>query len=626
VRKLLERWSHGFRIASRFFVDLQDFRGKIVGVFLLALVLAGFEVLRPWTIQWVIDYALSGKTKVRLGDSVLFQVHLDPATIIWISGGTMVLITVGGALLGYAKEVLLSTTSSGVTRAMRYRIFSHMTRLSPGFHARHKSGDLLVRLMGDASLVTGMLVDTTLDFAQRSLNVIGTVVVMLLIDPMLTLAMGASIPVLLFLVRVISGSIRSATRKAREKEGDLADYLHEAIAATETIQSMGGGEQVVRRFARTNRSSARADVKAGRLAARLSGLVESTLGITAAGVLVLAAYRVLHAQDLAHQSWVPNFVQLASSPDPADYGMTIGTFTVFFSYVRSLLKPLRSTSKNAARFSKGTACGERILAVLDATDLVESAPGAPPAPEVPHELVFEDVSYAYKEGTDALSGFSATFRRGELSALVGRSGAGKSTIAALALRLFDPSRGVVRLDGQSLRELDLSSLRARMGLAQQRTVFFGESLRENMLLASPEASDEQIWAALEQAGAASFVASQPEKLDAKLGSNGVGLSGGQQSRLSLARTLLRRAPVLIVDEPFAGLDLAAAKRVADTLQRLAQERILVVIAHDLERLDAYDHIVFLENGTKVAEGRHEELLRDVPLYREVVRTSAGVRA
>lgn len=619
MRKLLTRWSHGYRVASRFFIDLADFRGKIAAVFLLAMVLAAFEVLRPWTIQWVIDYALSGKTKVRVGDTVLFQLRLEPATIIWISGATMVLISVGSALIGYAKEVLLSTVSNGVARAMRYRLFKHMTRLSPGFHARHKSGDLLVRLMGDASLVTGMLVDTTLDFAQRSLSVIGTVTVMLLIDPMLTLAMGISIPVLILLVRFISGSIRIASRKAREKEGDLADYLHEAIAATETIQSMGSGDQVVRRFARTNRSSARADVKAGRLAARLSGLVESTLGLTAAGVLIFAAYRVLRAIDLARSSGVPD-------ADPADFGMTIGTFTVFFSYVRSLMKPLRSTSKSAARFSKGTACGERILAVLDATDMVASKPDAPPAPETPRELAFVDVSYSYGEGTDALAGFSAVFRRGELSALVGRSGAGKSTIAALALRLFDPASGEVQLDGQALCDMDLDSLRARMGLAQQRTVFFGESIRENMLLASPEASDDGIWTALEQAGAASFVANLPEKLEARLGSNGVGLSGGQQSRLSLARTLLRRAPLLIVDEPFAGLDLAAAKRVADTLQRLAKERILIVIAHDLERLDAYDHIVFIENGRKVAEGRHEDLLRDEPLYREVVRTSAGVRA
>jgi len=619
VRKLLSRWSHGYRVMSRFFVDLRDFRARIALIFLVSAVIAAFEVLRPWTMQWVIDYAFQGKhMAIGLGKWKALDLRLTPAQIIWMSGGTLIVISVGSALLGYAREVLSSTTSSGVTRAMRYRIFAHMTRLSPGFHARHKSGDLLVRLMGDASMVTNTLVDTTLDFAQRSLVVIATVGIMLAKDWRLTMAMGLSVPILLIFVRLISVQIRTAVRKAREKEGDLADYLHEAIAATETIQSMGGSDQVVRRFARNNRRSARADVKAGRLAARLSGLVESTLGTTAALVMVLAAYRVLRANALAEAA--------GPGTDPADFGMTIGTFTVFFSYVRSLLKPLRATSKNAARFSKGTACGERILAVLDATDMVENVPGAIPAPEAPQELAFQDVGYSYQPGVEALTGFSASFRRGQLSALVGRSGAGKSTIAALALRLFDPKSGQVSLDGTSLRQFDLASMRARMGLAQQRTAFFGESIRENMLLASPEATDEEIWTALEHAGASSFVQGLPEGLDARLGSNGVGLSGGQQSRLSLARTLLRRAPVLIVDEPFAGLDLSAAQRVADTLQRLAQERILVVIAHDLERLDTYDHIVFVENGAKVAEGRHQDLLRDVPLYREVVRTSAGVRA
>jgi ATP-binding cassette subfamily B protein len=306
--------------------------------------------------------------------------------------------------------------------------------------------------------------------------------------------------------------------------------------------------------------------------------------------------------------------------------MTVGDFTLFFSYTRRLLKPMRATSKNTARVSKGTACGERLLVILDSEDSIKSPPGAPPAPAAPRELTFEKVTFGYTDDVPALRDFSATFKRGELSALVGRSGAGKSTIAALALRLFDPQAGEVKIDGLSLTGYDLDSVRGRMGLAQQRTAFFGESMRENMLISQPEASDEEIWVALEMSGAASFVRGLEGQLDARLGSNGVGLSGGQLSRLSLARTLLRSAPVLIVDEPFAGLDLASAKRVADTLQRLARERIVVVIAHDLERLDAYDHIVFIEEGRKVDEGRHAELLGREPLYRQIVRTSAGVGA
>ncbi len=587
-----ERWSESWRVASRFFQDLSERRWAMVWIALLSLGMAGLELLRPWPLKWVVDHAL-----VPVG-----AVSLDPRQVIWLSVAIAALTAVGSAGIGYGREILLSGLTNGVTRSIRYRIFSHLSRLSPAFHARHKSGDLLVRLMGDAPMVTTMLVDAPVEIATRAVVVLGTVSVMLARDPWLTLTMGAAVPVLVLLVRWISASIRVAVKKQRRKEGDLADYLHEAIAATETIQALGRSEHVVRRFARTNRRSARAGVKASRLSARLSAMVESTLGIAVAGVLALGSFRVL-SQD-----------------------MTAGELVLFLSYVRSLVKPMRATSKNTARISKGTACGERILAILEAEGFVSSAPGAPAAPSAPDELAFVDVSYAYAGGTRALQGFSARFRRGELSALVGKSGAGKSTVAALALRLFDPTDGQVLLDGRPLSSFDLASMRGRMGLAQQRTAFFGESVRENMLLGRPDASDEEIWSALEEAGASAFVAAMPGALDERLGANGVGLSGGQLSRLSLARTLLRRSPVLIVDEPFAGLDRGAARSVAETLRRLAQERIVVVIAHDLEQLDAYDHIVFMDQGKKLDEGRHAELLQRVPLYRAVVRTSAEVSA
>ena len=280
----------------------------------------------------------------------------------------------------------------------------------------------------------------------------------------------------------------------------------------------------------------------------------------------------------------------------------------------------------AKKVAKGTACGERILKVLDEENRVTSPPEAPPAPERPRELAFDGITFSYEDERAALTDFSARFRVGELAALVGRSGAGKSTAASLALRLFDPQKGHVRLDGRSLDELELNSMRERVGLCLQRTVLFGDTVRENMLLGRPEATDEEIWKALEQAGAAEFVQESPEGLDAELGAGGVGLSGGQMSRLALARTLLREARVLIVDEPFAGLDRVAAKRVSETLHKLAEERIVVVIAHDLENLELYDRIVFMERGQKVAEGSHAELLSSFPLYREVVRTSGEVGA
>ncbi len=577
----------------RFASDLHPHRARLLVIGSLSLVLAGLEILRPWPIQWIFDGALNPTGRI----------ELDPQTVIWTGVAAALSIAVVHAVLQYANDLMLAGVNHQVTRGLRFRLFSHLTRLSPLYHARQKSGDLLVRMMGDAPMVTDMLVDSSVEIAARVVVVLGTVTTMLVLDPLLTLSTFAVIPPLYFLVRWITGRIQVAVHKQRRKEGDLADYLHEAIAAAETVQSLGGTEHVVRRFARDNRRSARAGLRAKRLTARLSASVESSLGFVLAGVLLIGSMRVLS--------------------DPQK--LTAGELLVFLSYVRGLVKPVRSASKQAARIAKGRACGDRILKVLQEESFVSSAPGAAPAPEAPRTLAFEDVYFTYG-GEEALRGFSATFQRGELAALVGRSGSGKSTAAALAQRLFDPDRGRVLLDGRPLLELELSSLRDRVGLALQRNVFFGESVRENLLLARPDASDAEIWEALRAAGAEEFVMGSPEKLDLRLGSGGVGLSGGQLARLALARTLLRRSGVLIVDEPFAGLDRTAVRHAAQTLRGLARDRIVIVIAHDFEDLEVYDRVVFLDCGKKVDEGTHADLLTRQPLYRDVVRTGLGVWA
>lgn len=593
IVRLLSRWSESFAIARRFAPELRPHGRGLASIGLLSVGAILLELVKPWPIGLVFDRALAPRDGA--GSSAPFQV------LLW-GVAAVVAIAAAQAVIGYLRTTGIANVGHLVTRGLRFRIFAHLTKLSPEFHAKHKSGDLLVRLMGDVPMVQTMLVDASVEVVTRALLVLATVGTMLWIDPLLTLAAFCIAPPLVLVVRWVSGHIRVAVRKQRRKEGTLADYMHEAIAATQTIQALGGADHVVRRFARSNRRSARAGLKATRLAARLSAAVEALLGVALASVLLFGGLRVLQG------------------------AMLPGELLVFVSYVRSLLKPVRSTSKNAARIAKGTACGERILAILDTENPVVSAPGAPAVDTPVESLVFEDVHFAYADGTRALRGFDARFQRGQLSALVGRSGAGKSTATLLALRMMDPERGEVRLNGRPLVQLDVDSVRTSVALCLQRAVLFGESLRENLLLAAPEASDETLWSALREAGADGFVAALPDGLETPLGANGVGLSGGQQSRLSLARTLLRKAEVLIVDEPFAGLDREAAGHVAATLNGLAQTRVVIVIAHDLEELEAFEHVVFLDQGRTQGEGRHEELLRSHPTYANVVRSSGPSRA
>jgi ATP-binding cassette subfamily B protein len=418
--------------------------------------------------------------------------------------------------------------------------------------------------------------------------------VMITEDAQLTLIVFSIVPILLVVVRLLSKRIKVAVQKQRKKEGMLADFLHEAVAGVAVIQALGRGPETVRRFARDNRRSARAGLKATRLAAGMALTVEGLLAVTFVITLAYGSVRV------------------------GDGNLSAGKLLVFLSYVRSLLKPIRSAARHSEKMARGTACGERVLEILDAKVQIASKPGAPAAPERPGSLVYDGVQYGYEKGSPVLHDFHARFERGEVVGVFGRSGAGKSTMASLAVRLADPQKGALRMDDTDLRDLELGSLRDRFGMCMQETTLFGESIRENLLLGDPDATDEQLWDACRAAAAHAFIEKLPDGLDTVLDTAGGGLSGGQRRRISLARTLLRGAPVLLVDEPFSGLDREAVLHVRESLVRGADEGIVIVICHEPEHLEVFDRVLFVNDGRSVDTGTHEELTQRCAEYREVL--------
>jgi len=588
--KFLEKTSHSYAVGRRFWPEVREHARSLAGVCALLLGVVALELARPWPIKWIVDGALDPVT-----------LSERPASFfIWTGAVAVLVIVLLRSLLEYFGTLRLTAVGHAVTRSLRLRIFSHLSELSPAFHAQHKSGDLLVRLMGDVPMLRTMLVDSTVHVSTRLVQIVATVAFMVAMDPLLALTALGLVPVILFTVRALSRSLTIAVRKQRRKEGALADFLHESMAGTTVIQSLGGSRHTVRRFARSNRQSARAGLKTAKAAARLSVSVELLLGVSLAVTLGLGAWRV--SQDL----------------------LTTGQLLVFLSYVRALSKPVRSSAKHAAKVAKGSACGERILAVLDSDQVVRRTAGTRLVLGGARELSFKDVHHTYEDGTTALAGVNLELRPGEWTALFGPSGAGKSTITALALRLFDPTSGVIELDGGDIREFELDSLRSVFGLAMQSSILFGESVRENLLLARPDATDEMLIEALERAAAADFVFENPDGLDARLGASGVGVSGGQAKRISLARALLRDAPILIADEPFQGLDGAAAEHVSRMLKEYSRERIVLVITHDASRLAAFDRVLHLEFGKISGAGTHAELTTRDASYRTACAVKQSV--
>lgn len=587
------RWSARLRdslhIWKRFAAQLNEHRGAMLRVFLLSLVVSALAIVRPWTVAWFFDEALvtSGVPKY------------EPSFVLWTSVGALLLIVGSSIAVDYLRKLSVVAVGHSVTRSLRHRIFGHLIRLGPSFHNKHKSGDLLMRLMGDVPMLKSMLVESTVELTSRVALIGGTLAVMFWQDAYLTGILCMTLPLFVLAVKWISSHITIAVRKQRRKEGELADYLHEAIAGADAIQSLGRSEHVIHEFARSNRRSVRAGMKVAKLSAKMGASVESMIVLATALTFLLGGFRVL------------------------DESMSAGVLLVFLSYVRGLLKPVRAASKHAERISKGTACGERILAVLDSRIEVADAVNAIKAPVEIETLSYEGVSHQYAEGAAALQEVDLVFKRGELTGVFGVSGAGKSTLAALAVRLFDPSSGAVRINGADIREFEVASLRDRIGLCMQENLLFGESIAENLALGKPECSTEEQWFALERAGADAFVRELPDGLDTVLGSQGKGLSGGQRRRLVLARTLLRGAPILIVDEPFSGLDRVVAERVHRTLRDYARTRVVVVIAHEQEHLPRFDRVVFLEEGHVSGSGSHAELIQASASYKQIIEDPIG---
>jgi len=565
---MFEAW----RVGARLGFVLRPHRLALSGVVLLQLCVVALSVLQPWPMKFVFDRVLAPLDLENRGGSDL----------LFLCAGSLLAIVILRVIAEYNANLSVARVGHRVTRALRLLLFERLLQLPPAYHGKQRSGDLLMRLMGDAPMVKTMMVDASTALFARALHAIAVLAVMFTVDARLTLLLLALVPALAWVVRVLSRKLSVAVRKQRKKEGALADFMGEAVGAVTLVQSMGQEAEVTHRFARDNRRSARAELKAARAAARLSASVESLLTVGVALTLGLGGMRVL------------------------DGVLTPGELLVFMSYVRGLLKPARSAAKQQARVAKGVACAERLIDVLDQRSPVRDRQGSLTVPAHPEVLALEDVCYSYPDGRVALDHFNARFERGAMTALVGASGSGKSTLVALALRLMDPTKGTVTLDGVSLHEYELDALRSSLAASLQEAVLFGTTVRENLTLSDPEATDEALWQAIDAAGAREVVEALPDGIDTGLGSLGAGLSGGQRRRLCLARAFLRHSPILLADEPFAGLDAPAARHVFDSLKVRSRDSIVIVVTHDPAHLADFDEVIQVKASAGLDEDSDDD--------------------
>lgn len=579
---------------ARFGKYVRPHRMALFLAFLSALGVIAAAVAAPWPIKVVFDYILTpGGMDGSWIATGLAAVSSDATSALaWVCGAILLVAVIDGTF-AHIRDVLLAKTGQEVVGRIRSDLFAHMQRLAPSDLDRYHTGGLLMRLTGDIQMLRQMLVNAVIVAVQSVLQVVAMAVVMFYLNPTLALIGLLTVPISLWASWRISRKIRKAVTKQRERESEVASHAHDVLGAMAIVQAFNREATEHQRFKRQNRSSIRAGLRATRLQSKLYRIVSLAAAAGICAILYVGVRSVLSG------------------------AMTAGDLLVFVSYLRAVNKPMRKMAKLAGQVAKATTCGQRIGEVFAIAPSIADKENAEPIATTRGVLTFEEVTFCYEPGISALSNVTLTIEPGERVAIVGHTGAGKSTLAKLILRFYDPEVGSVRIDGVDLRDVTLASLRERIGWVHQDTVLFGMTVLENIALGRGDADRALIESVARKVRAHEFIVDLPKQYDEVLGQGGSTLSGGQRQRLALARALLREPGVLMLDEPATGLDEPTRRAVEEAWMTRENTATTLVICHRLDRMDRFDRVIVMRRGEIAGTGTHAELLANCTEYADL---------
>ncbi|MFI1074523.1 ABC transporter ATP-binding protein [Streptomyces puniciscabiei] len=571
-------------VFRRFWPYTRGGRRWLVPLVLFSLVGPAVDAAEIWLFKSVVDDVL---------------VPRDLRPLEWIAPVYLGLMLCSGAV-GFADDVTSTWVGERFLLSLRSDVFRHVQGLSLGFFERRRLGDVLSRVTGDVDAVETFLLSGVADLLYYVLCLGVYLGLLFRLGWDLSLLALAVVPLFWAAARHFARRVRTASRERRRRSGSLSAIAEEVLGNVALVQAYNRQGWEERRFERENAGRFRAAMASARIRAVYRPVVELIEVAGGLAVMGLGTWKLAQGQ------------------------LTLGGLLVFLALIGKLYGPVHGLSGLGTTFYAASASAERIIELLDQRPQVVQAPGARRIGRARGEVEFDGVWFRYP-GTPAwaLSDVSFHVAPGETLALVGASGAGKSTVAKLQLRFYDPDRGAVLLDGTDLRDLSLSGVRENIAVVLQETLVFHGTVRENIAYGRPGASEADIVAAARAADAHAFVERLPEGYDTLVGQRGRTLSGGQCQRLAIARAMLRDAPVLLLDEPTTGLDVRSARRIMDPLRRLMAGRTTVVISHNLLTVRNATRIVVLDHGRVVEHGAHEDLLRGRGPYARLHRLSAG---
>jgi ATP-binding cassette, subfamily B, bacterial len=579
----------------RFGSFLVPYRVRLSGGAFFTLASSALVLAQPWPLKVIVDNVLRGQPI----DAPIVD-GLGRTALLNVAIGALVAIVLVNALCSYLGTYLMESSGIRMVADLREALFARLQRHSLRFHSTQRTGDLITRVMSDITRIQDMLIQSFSVLVPNVTMLIGMMIVMFWIDWAFTLLALAVGPPLFLVVLRYKGLIKGASRRARTLEGRLAAQTGETLGAVRVVQAFTREDFEDERFSRQSSTTLAANLEATRLQARFSPLIDVLAGVGTAVVLFVGARRVLSGD------------------------LTLGLLLVFLSYVGSLYKPMRQLSKLTYVSARAAASAERVAEIMDAEPDVCDLPGAKPAPRLRGRVQLEDVEFAYVEGRPVLHDVSIDVEADQVVAVVGPTGAGKSTLVSLIPRFFDPLRGRVLVDGLDVRSLQLATVRAQIAIVPQEPLLFEGTILENIAYGRVDATEGEVLRAAEAALVDEFVRRLPEGYETQLGERGASLSGGERQRISIARALVRDAPVLILDEPTSALDPASERLLMDALSTLLERRTAFVIAHRMSTVARADQVLVVDRGRIVERGTHAELMRlDGGLYRSYLELQLG---
>ncbi len=565
---------------------------KLLFLGLIAVVGEGAaNLLEPWPLKIAFDsFSHKWPTHGWLARWMQSTVGSDLFAILEFAAIAVVGIALLDAVCFYEEKYLTTTVGQWVMHDLRRLLYAHIQDLSLDYHKQKQTGELISRLTSDIDAIQSFIVSNLLSFLVDAITLLGMVAIMFYLNWRFTLIALSAAPLLFAVTYSNTRRSKKAMREVRKKESEIVSRLQEVLSSIGVIKALAREDYEQQRLEEESAESIQIALRARSLKARLSPMV----GLIVSGSTALVL-------------WFGGRLVLTGT-------LSAGSLIVFIWYLGKMFKPMQDFAKMTDSYSKAAVGYERICEVFRTEAQVRDLPEAQPAPRLRGFIEFDNVYFSYAAGRAVLRDICFKIEPGQLVALVGPTGAGKTTIANMIGRFYDPDSGTVRIDGHDVREYQQKSLRDQMSFVLQESILFRASIWQNIAYGKPGSTRSQVRRAAELACADEFINKLPDGYDTVVGERGVTLSGGQRQRIAIARAIIRNTPILIMDEPSTGLDAASEKLVFEGLAHLMEGKTTVVIAHRFSTIRRADAIYLVKGGRIVESGKHDELLKAGGLY------------